>query len=305
MPSPAHSVLTTLELLELVLLQLHPRTLLTSALRVNYQWHDTITSSAKIQEALFFKPAPVGSDPEVNPILQEVFPIFFDGIWHTYYSFNNLPMAACDEKTDAFLRREASWRHMLVRQPPVLGLGKWHHCESEGRYPTPDSFSVVNVKPKKPESPTERAKMSGGMRSVPAADFQPRITQIQYRTGGLTMGYIYDYVLVQANDPYTSFKFEVDWDMEKEFDDYVDESTLDDDDREFLDPANNYPRMFGQRLIGDPREPVPSSVYQLVGDVRTVLLLRHMRGPCDPFSDPAVELAMDFRGKFSYRFAEP
>ncbi|KFA50671.1 hypothetical protein S40293_04904 [Stachybotrys chartarum IBT 40293] len=180
----ARSVLFTIELLEAILLQVDMVTLLTSAMRVNKTWHETILNSPTIQQKLFFKPAgqkvprvskvagqdetPVPSHhqaeeatPVLNLLLARKFErLFFDITGDQSYerratSFDTLPWSASPgeeveftdpdrkparaiqrrppldadalQKEDAskkrFTRTGASWRRMLVSQPPPVQLG--------------------------------------------------------------------------------------------------------------------------------------------------------------------------------------
>lgn len=58
-PPPSAQVFNTFELLELILLNLDPRTLLLSS-RVARAWNSVVTSSTPIRRALFFEPVPCG-----------------------------------------------------------------------------------------------------------------------------------------------------------------------------------------------------------------------------------------------------
>ncbi|RYP06241.1 hypothetical protein DL764_003255 [Monosporascus ibericus] len=128
-------VLNTPELLEAILLKLDIRTVISSAQLVNRQWHDLITKSPAIQQAIFFKPleAADGASSQ-NPLLTELFPPFFDGKNEThsaFYAFEELAMAR-QERLAAFRRKGASWRRMLVQQPPVRELGIWETVSRMG-----------------------------------------------------------------------------------------------------------------------------------------------------------------------------
>ena len=129
MPPAVQKVLDTPELFELILLQCDLRSLLTRALRVSHKWYDVIRSSPTIQEALFFRPSQNidGSEFTFNPILVEDFGLFFDGEVHTRQSFDALPIAKGGKKgrRESFMRKGASWRSMLVRQPPIRTMGHW------------------------------------------------------------------------------------------------------------------------------------------------------------------------------------
>lgn len=122
-------VLTIPELLEPILLCLDMRSLLTSAIRVCRQWRDLIQGSNLLQRALFFKieEKPAGSEEAMlNPLLVELFPILF-GFAGTLVpgSINDLAIEALPigQRRVAFYRRDASWRRMHIRQPPVKDVG--------------------------------------------------------------------------------------------------------------------------------------------------------------------------------------
>ncbi|KAI0390983.1 hypothetical protein F5Y17DRAFT_471181 [Xylariaceae sp. FL0594] len=168
MPPRYDSVLQTTELLENILEQLDIRTLLTSAQRVSRRWQGVIKQSPRLQEALFFRPAPTpppatpdSSDASpsvnitVNPLLAEVFPLCFPNeeveeegadaqeqcrlreqkqraktLWKS--SFDSSPLARDERLRKAWMYPDASWRRMLVRQPPVVELGVWEHWHAMG-----------------------------------------------------------------------------------------------------------------------------------------------------------------------------
>ncbi|TRX96373.1 hypothetical protein FHL15_002645 [Xylaria flabelliformis] len=146
MPSAVQTVINIPELLQLILLQCDIRTLLTGARGVSLLWRDTIDSTQAIQKALFFQPDTRngGSEPILNPLLTETFSTFFDGQAHNRQSFDKLPIGDENElaeassllsdgivkdkssRRDAFMRKDASWRRMLVRQPPVRKMAVWY-----------------------------------------------------------------------------------------------------------------------------------------------------------------------------------
>ncbi|KAL3428491.1 F-box domain-containing protein [Phlyctema vagabunda] len=173
------------ELLEAVLLHLDMTTLLVSASRVSKTWHNVITSSHAIQQALYFRPISTKTSrtsmhgpedfqipgwnslhdeedepaPVLNPLLMKKFEgCFFDfggeyGYLRRANAFYSLPwttrtrrvsrtrtdtqdctskcietdtQTAQDEETAQrrrFTRSGASWRRMLVSQPPPPQLG--------------------------------------------------------------------------------------------------------------------------------------------------------------------------------------
>ncbi|KAJ6114897.1 hypothetical protein N7486_000675 [Penicillium sp. IBT 16267x] len=189
---PQTNVLSTPELLEIILLHLDTRTLLVSAQRVCQTWTVLIQTSPAIQQALFFQPftpehtkgkwhaksiwnsvlpSPLKKDtneyefsytrPIYNPLLVQAFRPFFPSI-HEYpliqdneekatrtkhkeeeqekenpFSFKPLDMLSSPQKKSAYERKEASWRKMLLRQPPVYGgvtIFKMYHAMGGDSY---------------------------------------------------------------------------------------------------------------------------------------------------------------------------
>jgi hypothetical protein len=133
------------ELVELILLQLPLRDLLLAS-RISKGFHATITTSPVIQSALFFRPAcsikakhPLDTRARsINPLLQTAFPGFLSeappviqteiGNDPSGLKFNEGPStvlylrSAWTLRPEAFARKEASWRRMLVCQPPATRL---------------------------------------------------------------------------------------------------------------------------------------------------------------------------------------
>jgi hypothetical protein len=134
MLSTAHNtVISTPELLELILSHLPMRDLLMTAPLVNKTWQ-SITLTPSVQRALFFEPDP-SSEHTQNPLLVEVFSIFFKKpqgqnrwYWPDYEAINSLPWSKTPE---AFKRPEASWRRMLVAQPPVRTMRITERCHGQ------------------------------------------------------------------------------------------------------------------------------------------------------------------------------
>lgn len=117
------------ELLEVVLLQLDNRTLLTSANRVSRDWNELIQTSPQIQQKLFFRPAadaPTkdGADrPSIllNPLLhQHISKMLYEDTMGS-------PSAADDDMQARAVYRcaNASWRKMLLASKGVKELGIW------------------------------------------------------------------------------------------------------------------------------------------------------------------------------------
>ncbi|KAE8381603.1 hypothetical protein BDV26DRAFT_255142 [Aspergillus bertholletiae] len=139
-----HQILSISEILEMILLHCDSCTLLTSAQRVCHYWHDLILNSGALQEALFFKPAQRQSAVRVrNPLLEnKLWPQLFrkrfqfpdnfyvDEIAYTFPDIDPI-------SEEAYLRKGASWRRMLMQQPPTKHIGiieiypGWReHCPS-------------------------------------------------------------------------------------------------------------------------------------------------------------------------------
>lgn len=132
------------EILEAILLQTDIRTLLTSATRVCRSWHNIIQGSASLQAVLFLKPVkePAFSITHSekgarwsyckhkrirNPLIEtDIWPEFFrkrfrspsDRSWQVKEEFPCMD----PDKEKAYLREEASWRRMLLHQPPTSHL---------------------------------------------------------------------------------------------------------------------------------------------------------------------------------------
>ncbi|KAJ7108396.1 hypothetical protein C8R43DRAFT_1044225 [Mycena crocata] len=125
------TVLSTTEILSQILAQLPMRDLLLKVPLVCSTWQATILTPA-LQRALFFQPdfAIAPASPVQNPLLVELFPAFFAPYqkerWHSSTcwpsnasSISRMPWATAP---DAFRRADASWRRMLVTQPPPQTL---------------------------------------------------------------------------------------------------------------------------------------------------------------------------------------
>jgi hypothetical protein len=141
--------LQTPELLEQILLHL-PMLDLLHCQRVCRHWKDVIDSSPVLQQALYFRPAPIrehnllGFHPQnrgtnvFNPLLQEVFIEWFTasscvyGASREYVAY--IPMQRDDP--EVFSRPEASWRRMLF-QETISGDRETLICykKSAGRRP--------------------------------------------------------------------------------------------------------------------------------------------------------------------------
>ncbi|RAH72407.1 F-box protein [Aspergillus aculeatinus CBS 121060] len=122
--------LTTVEILETILLHVDIQSLLTSAQRVCHAWHDLI-STPSLQKHLFLTPDWERPQPQRNPLLVHVFPGWFiiehgvDPDYRKKVGRDGLnprwDLTQPDQKA-SFIRKDASWRRMLVQQPPIRGL---------------------------------------------------------------------------------------------------------------------------------------------------------------------------------------
>jgi hypothetical protein len=135
MPTAGETVLATPELLENILLHLPHRTLL-HAQRVSRGFQTLIITSPTIQHSLFFRAKPVSPIApsvtwEQNLLLYQAFPEWFQLLPSSLHYihkikgagvFGHLDWNKSEERKRAYARPEASWRRMLVVQPPATLL---------------------------------------------------------------------------------------------------------------------------------------------------------------------------------------
>ncbi|KAJ7763416.1 hypothetical protein B0H16DRAFT_1527814 [Mycena metata] len=126
MSTALDTVISSPELVELILARLPLRNLLVTASRVNKMWN-AITLTPTLQRILFFQPEPSNWRPLRNPLLMELFPPFFapqgpHGRWYWPGDAESIAEMPWATATEAFRRPDASWRRMLVLQPPALTL---------------------------------------------------------------------------------------------------------------------------------------------------------------------------------------
>ncbi|EKV05730.1 MFS transporter, putative [Penicillium digitatum] len=131
--SRPHDIFLINELLENVLLHTDMRTLLTSAQRVSRVWNTMIRTSVQLQESLFFKPSKFEiSDPSQrlrNPLLEDI-------LWAQFFlkqqrtseskktEVSRFPLGEPERrKLKNYLRKDASWKRMLLQQPPTASIG--------------------------------------------------------------------------------------------------------------------------------------------------------------------------------------
>ncbi|KAE8419509.1 hypothetical protein BDV36DRAFT_294103 [Aspergillus pseudocaelatus] len=133
------------EILEDILLSLDMYTLLISA-RVCCTWNSLIKSSRKIQQALFYIPSDTvapGQPRVKNPLVVEK--IWFEFIRTQLYSrprvsgwlcggLRGIPYISSKKREEAYLRPEASWRRMLLQQPPNSIVCFWNPEDPDRPY---------------------------------------------------------------------------------------------------------------------------------------------------------------------------
>jgi hypothetical protein len=141
--SHQHRVLEIPEIMLSILRQMDMATLLTSQ-RVCHMWADLIRESKTLQQDLYFLPISDEGNDEPryrNPLLAEKFPFlkqlinlnngqnvgFWDNMGHDWVDIKlkNLDLLRSPTKHDQYMRPEASWRRMLVYQPPLYTVGKF------------------------------------------------------------------------------------------------------------------------------------------------------------------------------------
>jgi hypothetical protein len=186
-------VISTTELLEGILANLELKTLLISAQRVCKSWHELITTSKPIQQALYFAPIEAKSASEVtekrtiNPLLKEIFSPFFEGTERNpimaskdVFGFMNgssktkmtgHTLIQEDTTRNSFLREGASWRRMLVQQPAAPKIG---YIESRGMYERNFYNAVVDAP-------------DGGVRMGLLYDMVYRFMGLNMVTGGFSI----------------------------------------------------------------------------------------------------------------------
>ncbi|KAF5860111.1 hypothetical protein ETB97_002018 [Aspergillus alliaceus] len=126
----AYRVFSVVELLEAILLETELRTLLTSATRVCHLWHDVIETSPRLQAVLFFDPWEVKrKKPFKNPFIDsDIWPDFF----RKYIGVDSPKLS---DKLRAYLREDASWRRMLIHQPPTSNLSVLYRPSAQRVWP--------------------------------------------------------------------------------------------------------------------------------------------------------------------------
>ncbi|KAK8043301.1 hypothetical protein PG993_005731 [Apiospora rasikravindrae] len=185
------SVLSTPELLEIIFAFFSARRLLVSGQRVCRLWKDVIDQSPRLQKHLFFRPEDEGEEGRCradtfpassNPLLRHAFREFFFPGHHkrsvrfSFSALRELPIADMKngrKRHNAFIRAGASWRSMLVSQPPPREL----FLVADGRSTEGGRISGLSVV-RLPD-----------MRVAERATSGPTLVRI---SGPVTMGLLYD-----------------------------------------------------------------------------------------------------------------
>ncbi|KKY21762.1 hypothetical protein UCDDS831_g04017 [Diplodia seriata] len=178
------------ELAELVFQHLPPRDLLL-AQRVCRTFHATIHSSPTLQQRLFFAPSNKrGEAWQTNPLLAAAFPPWFRlryvksrWDWPMARSFaEELPWASDGEKARAFMRPEASWRRMLVTQPPLRDVQIVVKCDHVRNLVNDDYVRFVGG----------RRSRRGGKEAEEEEEGDSSFSERLDDAPGVTMGFLYD-----------------------------------------------------------------------------------------------------------------
>lgn len=128
-------VLGCYETLHLICTFIDMPTLLHAQL-VSKHWHDMISTSPLLQQNLFFNPrlsVNIEQPSTINPLLLQHFEAILKGresynkqMWHNSPAMSRMSIANMKNGRKvhkAFIRRDASWRRMLVAQPPITSIG--------------------------------------------------------------------------------------------------------------------------------------------------------------------------------------
>ncbi|KAJ5384326.1 hypothetical protein N7517_002237 [Penicillium concentricum] len=117
------------EVIEIILILVNDEQTLLLAQRVCRRWARCIQDSQALQQALFYQPIkstlPRTTTPRRNPLLAAKFPYWFpnDNQIPRDILFGAGDMQEFLDKHAAWLHPSASWRRMLVQQPPAMSMG--------------------------------------------------------------------------------------------------------------------------------------------------------------------------------------
>ncbi|KAK0650369.1 hypothetical protein DIS24_g6863 [Lasiodiplodia hormozganensis] len=206
-PSTHLCLLRIPELAELIFQHLPPRDLLL-AQRVCRTFYATIHSSPTLQQCLFFAPKKRRyprhpprqrkNDDEhedeawqTNPLLAAAFPPWFQlryvrsrWDWPQAASFaNELPWAGDPARVRAFMRPDASWRRMLVTQPPLRDVQLLVKCDHVRNLVSDDYVRFVGGR-------RGKGRWYGGEEGDEEGD--GAFGELLEDAPGVTMGFLYD-----------------------------------------------------------------------------------------------------------------
>lgn len=146
-PAARDAVFQTHELLEAILLQLPSKEILLNCQRTCQNFRDVVPCSVRLQRALFFRPkGSIAKDKPkpleaiaLNPMLCTAFDPWINDVktscacYYLDHENTDLPhttrnawQTAKGDLSDKFSRKEASWRQMLISQPPITKLQIYH-----------------------------------------------------------------------------------------------------------------------------------------------------------------------------------
>ena len=152
--SAMNKVMGIPEILEMILAGTDMRTLLTSAQWVCRNWASLIRNSPSIQKALFFIPiedSEWGVGEKIpNPLLGETFASIFPAKNRPddfQFDFGDFVMTRDDSAMARFIRADASWRKMLVRQPPISDIALFHIYHAMGGDSAESASIPVSLQP--------------------------------------------------------------------------------------------------------------------------------------------------------------
>ncbi|KAI9148451.1 hypothetical protein HJFPF1_12283 [Paramyrothecium foliicola] len=167
----SHPALSVAEVVESIFLQCDMKILLVSAQRVCRGWYAAAQTPA-VQKHLFFKEDVRPSTPVRNPLLSEFFPYWFPVAQAASPSFTSDNLATLPAvqpgKIEAFKLKNASWRRMLIQQPPITSFTRWEETHSQmgvflSTYSVPHDNEIdvtrrnrKSVLPEREESPPMR-----------------------------------------------------------------------------------------------------------------------------------------------------
>lgn len=185
--SAAESVLKTPELLELVLAHFDQAELM-NAQRVCRRWKDIISSSLPLRRMLYLSPTLKVDEriPVDNAWLKSRFPDL--GIyllqgnpkWRPKY-IKALGAADFERLGDNFYEPNASWRDMLLTQPPVKEIVVYSHIEERSQSDKRKSRRGLFAREEEPRQP-----------SVPSMEEMVKASVTVKNKNGVTMGMIID-----------------------------------------------------------------------------------------------------------------